>query len=320
MNVINKVTMKQLCLILALLIPTLGLGQLIGDSVIVYVDNRVEVKVAVPDYIDLKSSNDAVSALKVFQSMLPGIENQLSSGTADLVKYSGGNSLTLEPGDPKIIYLIKEGELNNTGFRDRAILGGEGFTIFITTSDLSKIADLSLANCLEKAIAILPRKRNWSSSLSYECTNGNIKELEVRFNDLDQIELTAGAGAGLVRSTWVADFSFRIAIGFNRKGVLRSPYISSNLVFDFDTESNINVNTFLNIGYQWNMDKQAEKPKLLSFDLGYLIVKNGDLFGKNTFKMGFNWSPLKGITVSPQLYITDNFKTMYPGIRIGFGL
>jgi hypothetical protein len=252
--------------------------------------------------------------------MMPGIENQLASGSADLVKYSGGSSLTVEPGDPKVFYLIKDGELSNTGFRDRAIISGEGFTIFITTSDLSKIVDLSLANCLEKAIAILPGKRNWSSSLSYECTNGNVKALEVRFNDLDQIELTAGAGAGLVKSTWVADLSFRIAVGFNRKGVLRSPYISSNLVFDFDTESNINVNTFLNLGYQWNIDKYAEKPRLLGVELGYLISKHGDLFGENTFKMGFNWSPVKGVYVSPQLYITDNFKTMFPGIRIGFGL
>jgi hypothetical protein len=312
--------MKHLCLILAILIPTLGFGQIIGDSVIIYVDHRVEIKVAVPDYIDLKSSNDATTVLKVFQSMLPGIENQLASGSADLVKYSGGSSLTVEPGDPKVFYLIKDGELSNTGFRDRAIISGEGFTIFITTSDLSKIVDLSLANCLEKAIVILPGKRNWSSSLSYECTNGNVKELEVRFNDLDQIELTAGAGAGLVKSTWVADLSFRIAIGFNRKGVLRSPYISSNLVFDFDTESNINVNTFLNLGYQWNIDKYAEKPRLLGVELGYLISKHGNLFGENTFKMSFNWSPVKGVYVSPQLYITDNFKTMYPGIRIGFGL
>ena len=159
-------------------------------------------------------------------------------------------------------------------------------------------------------------------SLSYECADGNVTKLDNRFNSqLDQIELTAGAGAGLIKSTWVADLSFRIALGFNRKGVMSYvPYISSNLVFDFDTESNIHVNTFLNLGYQWNIDKQAEKPSYLGVELGYLIGKNGDLFGENTFKMGFNWSPVKGVFVSPQLYITDNFKTLYPGIRIGFGL
>jgi len=314
--------MKHLCLILAIsVLPTLGFGQFIGDTVIVYIDNRVEIKVAVPDYINLKSSDKATAALKDFQRMIPGIENQLSSGIADLVKFSVGKTLTVEPGDPKVYYLIKDGELSDTGSRDRAIISGEGFTMFITTSDLLKIADLSLANCLEKAIAILPDKKNWSKSLSYECVNGKIRELEVKTNDLDFIELNAGAGAGLVKSAWVADLSFRIALGFKSKGVLRySPYLSSNLVFDFDSESNININTFLNLGYQWNMNHKTEKRDLLGVELGYLISKQGNLFGENTFRLGFNWFPVKGVSVSPQLYFTDNFKTMYPGIRIGFGL
>ena len=102
--------------------------------------------------------------------------------------------------------------------------------------------------------------------------------------------------------------------------MIKSPYVSSNMIFDFNTESNLNINTFLNIGHRWNLDKKSEKPNMLGVELGYLIVKQGDLFGKNTFKLGVNWSPAKHISVSPQLYISDNFKTAYPGIRIGFGL
>jgi len=45
------VTKKQLCLIFALsILPTYLFSQGIGDSVIVYVDNRLELNVAVPDY------------------------------------------------------------------------------------------------------------------------------------------------------------------------------------------------------------------------------------------------------------------------------
>ena len=61
MNVMKKITMKQLCIILTIsMLPTLGFGQFIGDSVIVYIDNRVEVKVAIPDYADIKTVNNAV--------------------------------------------------------------------------------------------------------------------------------------------------------------------------------------------------------------------------------------------------------------------
>ena len=313
--------MKQLYLILAIsVMPTLGFGQFIGDSVIVYIENRVEIKVAVPDYNNLKTSDSVIFALKEFKRLILVLEHQLSSNTADLVKYSVDGSLTLEPGDPKVIYLNKDGELTNTGFRDKAIISGEKFIIIITTSDLSKISDLPLASCFEKVIAILPEKTHWSRSIFYECINGNIVELENKNNKPDFLELQFGAGAGLIKSAWVADLSVGVGLGLNHKGMLRAPYVSSNMVFDFETEGKMNINTFLNLGYRWNLDKRSEKPNVLGVELGYLIVKQGDFFGENTFKIGVNWSPAKYIYVSPQLYISDNFKTAFPGIRIGFGI
>ena len=149
--------MKQLCLFLAITaLPSLGFSQFIGDSVIVYVDQRIEIKVAVPDYTDLKSSDSVIFALKEFKRIIPEIENQLSSGNADLIKYSVGGSLTVEPGDPKIIYLNKDGQLTNTGFRDKAIITGEKYEIFIITSDIAKFADFAAANCFEKVVSMRP--------------------------------------------------------------------------------------------------------------------------------------------------------------------
>lgn len=81
----------------------------------------------------------------------------------------------------------------------------------------------------------------------------------------------------------------------------------------------VNINTFLNLGYRWNIDKEAAKPYLLGVQIGYLIGKQGDLFGDNTFKRDLNWSPVKTVFVSLQPYITNDFETVYPGIRIGFG-
>lgn len=313
--------MKKLCLILAIsVLPTFGFTQFIGDTVIIYVDNRVEIKVAVADYIDLKTSDKIFSALEEFEKMIPEIEDQLSSASADLIKFSVGSSLTVEPGDPTFIYLIKDEELSNTGYRDQVIINGENFTVYITTSDILKITDLSLSSCLEKVIDLLPEKTMWSRSIYYECRNENIKKLETKSNSPDYLELQLGAGAGLVKNSLVTDISFGISLGLNHKGTIRAPYVSSNMVFDFGTESKININTFLNLGYQWEMNNKSEKRDFMGVELGYLISKQGDLFGENTFKFGINWSPAKLINVSPQLYITDNFKTIYPGIRIGFGL
>ena len=144
-------------------------------------------------------------------------------------------------------------------------------------------------------------------------------KLEEKNNKIDFLELTLGAGAGLVNNTWVPDVSFGVGIGFDKKGVTRFPYISSNMLFDFDLEGSTYVNTFLNIGYGWDISRQPNKKEIVGVELGYLISQQGDLFGENTFKIGANWSPVKGVFVSPHLYVTDNFSTVYPGVRIGFG-
>jgi len=318
------VAMKQLCLIFALsILPTYLYSQTIGDSVIVYVDNRLELNIAIPDYAELKSSDSVITALEAFLRVLPDVESQLSSSSAELVRFSVGKSLTIEPGDPKLTYLIKDGEASNTGFRDRVIISGEGFSIFMTTADLFMITDLPLIECLEKVIAMLPEKTAMSKSLYYQCIGNEVLELENkhRTNRLDFLELHLGAGAGLIRNNWVADLSFEVGLGLVKKGVVKfNPYLSTNLIFDFDEEGDIDLNMFLNIGYHPHLVKDPKKSIFLGVELGFLIVNQGDLFEGTTFKLGVNWSPLKGVYVGPQLYATDNFNKVFPGIRIGFGL
>lgn len=320
MDVINKITMKHLYLILVVLaLPILSHGQFIGDTVVVYVDNRAEIKVAVPDYEDLKKSDSIQIALTSFKSLIPQITNQLSSDKADLVRYSIEGELTIEEGDSKIIFMNNNGDLSNSGFRDLAIIHGEKYKIFITTTDLSKLTDLDLADCMKNAIAKLPKQTHWPRIISYECKDDAIVELENKNLEMDFLELQFGAGAGLIKSEWVADISFGVSLGLNKKGMRRGPNISSNMIFDFDAEKNMSINTFLNVGYSWDVSRKSEKPSMLGFDLGYLIVKQGEMFGENTFKIGATWSPAKHIFVSPQLFITDNFKQSFPGIRVGFG-
>lgn len=312
--------MKQLCLFLIVLVlPIVSYGQFTGDTVIVYVDNRVEIKVAIPDYTDLDTSDSVIFALIEFNKILPEVSGQLSSEGADLIRYSVGGTFTVEPGDPKIIYMNKDGKLSNTGFRDRAIIHGEKYKIFIESSDISTLSDLSMADCIENVKSKLPEKKRWSASIYYECTNGDIKELEIKNNELDMLGLQFGAGAGLIKSKWVADISFGVNLGLNHKGISRSPYISANMIFDFDQENNMSINTFLNVGYSFDVSRKEDETDMLGVELGYLISKQGELFGDNTFKFGVNWSPAKNIMVTPTLYVTDNFKQAFPGIRIGFG-
>jgi len=320
MKAITQVIMKRVCIFLTLcLIPVLGNSQQIGDTIIVFVEGRAEVKVAVPDYDELRTSAKPIDALREFRELIPEIANQLSTEEADLVKINVGGSITIEPGDPKITFLNNEGTLSYTGFREQAILYGDQFTIFITTAEITGLVELDLAECLKKTIAKLPKRYRWSKTISYECVGGEVKEINNANNEYDMLEIQAGAGAGLIKSNWVADISFGVSLGLNHKGIPRSPYISANMIFDFDAEDKMNINTFLNLGYSFNVGDKSKKPSMLGVELGYLIAQQGEMFGDNTFKLGVNWSPAKHIVVSPTLYVTDNFSQAFPGVRIGFG-
>jgi hypothetical protein len=316
----NITIMKKLCLILALTaLPAIGFCQFSGDSVTVYIDKRVEIKIAIPDYNELKTSKKEIEALEDFKTMLPALGAKLSPATPEFIESNGGGEFTIKSGDPTTTFLMMDGEITDTGIRDRATIHGDDFTIFITSSDISVITEMPVSSCLENVFAELPDKERWSKSLSYECNDGKVALLVDKNNEFDMLELAIGAGAGLVRSTWVPDLSLKIGLGLNYKGVAQGPYVSSNLLFDFDPEKSVNLNTFLNLGYQWTMNKKEKNHDMLGIELGYLIAKKGDLFGENTIKVGFNWSPIKLVSVNPHLYISDNFKTAFPGVRIGFG-
>jgi hypothetical protein len=153
----------------------------------------------------------------------------------------------------------------------------------------------------------------------------NNEILELKSEDhtngkIDFLELGLTAGAGLVKNNWVADLSFMAGLGLVRKGVTKyQPYLSTDLIFDFDDSGDIDLNMFLNIGYRPNIIKDPKNSTFLGVDIGYLVVSQGMLFEGTTFKLGVNWSPLKGVFVGPRLYATDNFNRVFPGIRIGFG-
>ena len=326
----NQSIMRKVCLIL---ITILGLSNAqaqkfigLGDTIVVYIDNRVEIKLSVSDYSTFNDDHETNKLLVNFQSILPDITSRLDPDGPDKVTFNGDDKLVVESGDLQYQFILSDNEMRDTGFRDVAILTAENAKVIITTSDLSILSDLQVQKCIQDVILQLPPRQYHSRTLFYECKEGSVTSLDDlnRTNaHIDAIELTAGTGAGLIKSNWVADLSAEIGLKINRKGVLRhNPYLSTNLVFDFDTGGGMNVNSFLNLGFRWNMDMKSDKPDWLGVEVGYLYHQEGDLFGENTFKLGLNWSLVKGrsVYVSPQLYFTDNFNTIFPGVRIGIGL
>lgn len=81
-------------------------------------------------------------------------------------------------------------------------------------------------------------------------------------------------------------------------------------------------NTFINASVG-NSNNVKLKPNFLvsqfEMGLGYLVEQEGTYFRKNTFKLfGSVVTRSKFIRLSPEIYITDNFKEVFPGFTIKF--
>lgn len=159
--------MKHLCLIFAIIIlPSLASSQEVRDTVVVYIDNRIEIRIALEDYTELKTTDKIGQTLEDFSKLLPQFSAKLHADTPELVRYKVDSELTVAPGSPQQIYLVKEGDLSDTGIRDKAIIIDKDFQLMITTTDLMSIADMALASCMQHVGEAMAERTRWSKSLS----------------------------------------------------------------------------------------------------------------------------------------------------------
>lgn len=102
--------------------------------------------------------------------------------------------------------------------------------------------------------------------------------------------------------------------------------ITANRYYTF--EQNVDAsfttfnNTFINFSIGNRNNTRLKSNFLVSeFEIGagYQIEREGSYFGKNTFKLfGSIVTRSKFIRLTPELYITDNFKELFPGFTVKF--
>ncbi len=136
----------------------------------------------------------------------------------------------------------------------------------------------------------------------------------------DQLALTLGGGAGLIRSQIVPKLSPTLAL--KRQRMEYSVTYDMNYFFERQENRNFKLylNTFLDIGVGtklFNRPKDIDVYQKLT--VGYLIHSEGSYFSKNTFKLSYSY-PItsKAIRLLPEIYITNKFKTIFPGISVNF--
>lgn len=131
-------------------------------------------------------------------------------------------------------------------------------------------------------------------------------------------------GGALVRNT-VAPFA---EIGLKRKWVwadgvehaFAAAYITPTFIFEKHPDGTYHTydNWFVNVEYGARVDEEYLGVKVRGGAIGgaYLIDPSGSIFKNTTGKLYFSMHLREGLTVTPELIMTDNFKSFFPGLTI----
>jgi hypothetical protein len=90
--------------------------------------------------------------------------------------------------------------------------------------------------------------------------------------------------------------------------------------FDRQADGNYNmaINTFITVEYG---NRVGKGNWWHTIGAGYLVSSQGNYFGTNTYKFSVGIGRMRkfGPHFSPTLFVTDNFRTAFPGLRFGVG-
>ncbi len=291
------------------------------DSIYIVLDNKTELNLAIYNYKNLADNirTDYTKFLSILSE-----NNDIPDDISYSIDYNTNKTLSIKQtkGGERIIWE------NNTQkkfqFSNQCNIRSKDYYLKIKFNDLQALMSDSLLKRLLEAIDKIDETNNrLSKTYVYEFQGDKLirdEQLDNRTKSLDVIFLKGGLGVNLIKSEPIIDISGEIGFGIARKGILKNQYyVSYNLLFDFMEESKTNLNGFLNVGYRRNLSNNIDKPNWLGVELGYLIKNQGDLFGKNTFKFGVNWELGKYVSISPQLYLSNDGKDFYPALRLGIG-
>ena len=319
--------MKNLIIILTLfmLSPFYSIGQRMNDTLVMHIDEKVEMKIVLADYKTMKidSNQKKVRAkLSAFQEVVKEIKDDLDSDNAEYILFADNDELTVKPGDPTKYYIVNDG-VKSSGIRDKAVLMVGDMQVIITSTQMELIVDINLLGCYDQMLLKIPHNSRYAKTHYFECKGEQVEligDKEEVHSQGDILEFSGGGGVNLYKGQWIGELGLRLDLEFFKKNVLQhNPYFTWSFLYDFSEFDKMHINQMFSVGYSWDRNRGEGDENHFGVELGFLVSRSGDLFEKNTTRFGINWSPAKGIVVSPQMYIIGGFEQVQPGFRIGLG-
>ncbi|MBS1978799.1 MAG: hypothetical protein JST46_15615 [Bacteroidetes bacterium] len=156
-----------------------------------------------------------------------------------------------------------------------------------------------------------------------------VKDGRVQYSDLkrsiatDFIMGRASAGLGYLADRFYpelnVDILLRLGGRYNRYN--QSINFSYNNLFfterGADGSYKTNINSFVNVSWNKNLNYKGENPQWIGFGAGYLIQNRGSYFKGNTVKF-FITKYVGNVMISPEMYLTDDLKSSLLGIKFNY--
>ncbi len=266
--------------------------------------------------VGLKSLNQPVRVLLVNKR----VENELK----DIVEIK-----ELDPRNN--FYMTTNGTLQDVAKFNQVIFQLEHTKVKIRLADLSYLEKLISFDFSELQEKLKTKKQATSMDsrkayyLSTTYNSNSFSDFKISDDGVaDFIDLTGGIGFGLFRDKLAPEISLNVRIRIRDKHGIESHRFgvqpSFHYLFDRnpDKSYNMNINTFVTAFYKRNFSKSTLNDRWAGIGVGYLVKESGGYFGKNTFKVGlFLNARQSSFDIIPEIIITDNFKTVFPSVRVG---
>jgi hypothetical protein len=291
------------------------------DSICVQIDDNIELSLSIYEYSELFENIE--KDLKSLHSILNN-NNDIPEKVSYSIIYEPDKLLSFKQTGPIEKIIWKNGKHFSYQFNNQCNINANNYCLQIQYNELEKLVSDSLIVKIKEVIdTTITIQSRISMTYNYSFLGENLVhniQLDKMNGQMDVFAVKGGVGINLIKNQPVIDLSAEMGLTFSKKAIWKNQYyISYNQLSDFGDSTIIHFNGFVNIGYRYNLSNTIGKPNWLGIEFGYLAYRNGDLFGKNTFRFGVNWELGKYISVSPQLYLSGDLTQFYPAVRIGFG-
>lgn len=318
-------------------------NKILTDTLVVELGGKDRLVIPVENVRRLDSLGSINGLVQRISRDLTAIQDSLISHTYPTTIFyqettDGGRTLKVntKPIDRSELYLVKEsGLIKNKLTPDSIVvqLANERKLYFILDSLIdfgaitSQDIDALLLTLTTEATAEIKRK-NKGDLIPYQGprtatyrneTNGERKlSIDNRPFRKEYLFLSATAGVGLVRDKVVPELGARVGISF-RNGHTVILNATMHYFFQRRPDSDdyrMDINTFVGVEYAHNLNKYSQ-----SIGVWYLVNRQGNYFKGDTYKFSLNLFQKRDshFRLNPELIVTDNFRTAFPGIRVGVG-